>query len=279
MKDKTFKKFIPLFLILIFILSTLPDQVFAIDLPDPSREFFYYDQMGVLKETSKEEIMKTNIELQGKTKAQVVLATINDLEGYPVEDYALELFRKWKIGDGELNNGALILLAKEPSTDRYSIYITTGYGLEGILNDGKVGRIIDEYFLPLVDRNDLGTFDEALMETFRAVISQVAIEYGIELEGNYQDYINTLNNQGDGIDLFTILILIILIAFYLNFWRGPRGPRGRRRRYRGGYYGGYSSPGSFGGGFSGGGSSSGGFGGGFSGGGGSSGGGGAGRSF
>lgn len=279
MKDKTFKKFIPIFLILVFIVSTLPHQVFAIDLPDPSLEFFYYDQMGVLSQESKDEIMKVNIELQGKTKAQVVVATINDLGGYPVEDYALELFRKWKIGDGDLNNGALILLAKEPSTDRYSIYITTGYGLEGILNDGKVGRIIDQYFLPLVDRNDLGTFDKALTETFRAVISQVALEYDIELEGNYQDYINTLNKQDDGIDLFTLLILLILIILYLNFFRGPRGPRGRGRRYKRGYYGGFDYPGGFGGGFSGGGSSSGGFGGGFSGGGGSSGGGGAGRSF
>lgn len=44
--------------------------------------------MGVLSQESKDEIMKVNIELQGKTKAQVVVATINDLGGYPVEDYA-----------------------------------------------------------------------------------------------------------------------------------------------------------------------------------------------
>lgn len=247
----------------------------ALTLPAPTTQFYAYDEMGVLSSSTTDEILKTNIELEGKTKAQVVVATVNDLQGYPVEDYALELFRQWGIGDKKLNNGVLILLGYEPTTDQYGVFIATGYGLEGQLNDGKVGRILDEYFMPLVDRDNPQSFDRALQEVFRAVISQVIAEYDVELTGDYQKYTDTLNESTD-INWFPIVIFVIFVVLAIS--KGPRGPRGRRRRYSrypyGGGFGGFG--GGFGGGSSGG--SSGGFGG-FSGGGGSSGGGGAGRSF
>ena len=266
MKDRKLKRFFPILLVLTIIFSTT--SIAKLNLPSPTKEFYYYDEMGVISEDLKSEILKTNIELQGKTKAQVVVATVEDLQQYPVEEYALELFRKWGIGDKELNNGVLILLGREPTTDKYSIYIATGYGLEGRLNDGKVGRIIDEFFIPLINRDDPTSFNEAIRETFRAVISQVILEYDVELDGDYEKYINRLENSEEVNGWVILLIFIILIL--LSRYRTPRGPRGRR--YRRGY-----NPGSFGG-FGSSGRSSGGFGG-FSGGGGSSGGGGAGRSF
>lgn len=265
MKDRKIKKIVPILLVLTIIFSTT--SLAKLNLPNPTNEFFYYDEMGVVSEDLKSEIIKTNVELQGKTKAQVVVATVEDLQQYPVEEYALEMFRKWGIGDKKLNNGVLILLGKEPTTDKYSIYIATGYGLEGRLNDGKVGRIIDEFFIPYINRDDPTSFNEAIRETFRAVISQVILEYNVELDGNYEKYINTLESSEEINGWVILLVIIILILLSRSRrYRGPGGRIYRRRNYPRGY-GGFSS-----------GRSSGGFGG-FSGGGGSSGGGGAGRSF
>ncbi|WP_300410935.1 TPM domain-containing protein [Lagierella sp.] len=275
MKDKNrrLSKLIPIFLALFVIFSTSLSHAIGPDIPAPTKDFYFYDEMGVLSQQTKDEIMKTNIELEGKTKAQVVVATINDLQEYPIEDYALEMFRKWGIGDKEMNNGVLILVGKEPTSNKFNIFIATGYGLEGRLNDGKVGRIIDEYFITNVQRDNLQTFDKALLETFRAVISQVIVEYNVEIEGNYQEYIENLQAVPQSGSNIIIMIFIILVL--ISIFRGPRGPRRRGYgRYRRGYFpfpmGGFGS-----GGFSGGSSG----GGGFSGGGGSSGGGGAGRSF
>lgn len=267
MKDRKLKRFFPILLVLTIIFSTTSSFA-KLNLPSPTKEFYYYDEMGVISEDLKSEIIKTNVELQGKTKAQVVVATVNDLQQYPIEEYALEMFRKWGIGDKERNNGVLILLGKEPTNDKYSIYIATGYGLEGRLNDGKVGRIIDEFFIPNINRDDPTSFNEGLRETFRAVVSQVILEYDVELDGDYEKYMDRLDSHEEVNGWVILLIIIILIL--LSRYRTPRGPRGRG--YRRGY-----SPWSFGG-FSGSSGSSGGFGG-FSGGGGSSGGGGAGRSF
>lgn len=268
MKDRKLKIILPILIVLTLIFSTTSSFA-KLNLPSPTKEFYYYDEMGVISDELKSEILKTNVELQGKTKAQVVVATVNDLQEYPIEEYALEMFRKWGIGDKTLNNGVLILLGKEPTTDKHSIYIATGYGLEGRLNDGKVGRIIDEFFIPLINREDPTSFDEAIRETFRAVVSQVILEYNVELDGDYEKYMNRLDSSEEVNGWVILLIIIILIL--LSRRRRFRGP-GSRGGYRRGY-----SPWSFGG-YSGSSRSSGGFGG-FSGGGGSSGGGGAGRSF
>lgn len=256
----------PILLALMIFSSTLTYAKPSI--PAPSSEFYYYDEMGVLSDETKDEILKTNIELQNKIKSQIAVVTVNDLQEYPVEDFALEMFRKWGIGDKDLNNGVLILLGKEPTNDKYNIFIATGYGVEGTLNDGKVGRILDNYFIPIVDRDDLTTFDKALLETFRAVVSQVALEYEVELDGNFEDYADKLSESG-GLSFkksLIIFIIIFVIYYVLSMFFDKdllSGDSLSDNRSSGSYGSSGSSGGSSG----------------FSGGGGSSGGGGAGRSF
>ena len=79
--------------------------------------------------------------LEKQTGAQIVVVTVQNLEGQSLEEYATELFRNYGIGDKEKNNGVLLLCAYEERQFR----IEVGYGLEGTLTDGKTGRIQDEY--------------------------------------------------------------------------------------------------------------------------------------
>ncbi len=265
-------------LLLVLILSIFVSTISYAKVPSPSKDFYVYDEMKVLSSQTKDDIMRTNIEIEGKTKAQIVVATVNDLKGQEAFDYSVEMFRDWGIGDSKLNNGVLILLAYQPTEGNYKIEIRVGGGLEGILNDGKVGRIIDEYFAPNFDKKDESTFDESLKETFNAVVSQVITEYNIEIDGDYEKYLDNLDSDdGEFTRIIVIMAIIIAISIFANKNnKNNHNNRNRRGPFGGGYYGG------FGGGFGGssGRSGSGGFsGGGFSGGGGSTGGGGAGRSF
>ena len=208
----------------------------------------------------------------------MTLPNPDDLEG---NYYGTEIFNAWKIGDQEKDNGVLILLLMSKQKGHNQINIITGYGIEGRLNDGKIGRIIDNFML---DRLRDGAYSQALNEGFNAVVGEIAAEYDVKLEKDYTSYQNNLSNENseDGLSLKTIFILLIIFIIVSsiinrnNYFGGGGGGGFRRRRYTYPRFGpGWSSWGgsSFGGG------SSGGFGGGFSGGGGSSGGGGAGRSF
>lgn len=242
--------------------------------PSPAQRFFVNDFADVIEQTAEDEIYSKAAALQEKTTAQVVVVTVNTLDGEEPADYALELGREWGVGQKGQDNGVVILL----SVSERQIYIAVGYGLEGALPDSKTGRIIELYGLDYLKEDDFST---GLLEIFKAVVNEVYIEYGEEPEAGYTEIDETdgetLEEYGAKVAASWVIMLAVVILFVLVF--------GRRRR---GFFW-FGGPGGFGGGFGGrgggfggfGGSSGGSFGGGggFSGGGGSFGGGGAGHGF
>lgn len=238
--------------------------------PEPTSRFFVNDFADVIEQAAEDEIYSKAAALQEKTTAQVVVVTVNTLDGEEPADYALGLGRQWGVGQEDEDNGVVILLSK---TER-QIYIAVGYGLEGALPDSKTGRIIDAYGLEYLKKDD---FSKGLLEIFGAIVNEVYIEYGEEPEEGYTPIEDTdeetLEEYGARVAASWVIMIACVILFVLVF--------GRRRR---GFFW-FGGPGGFGGmggsGFGGfGGGSGGSFGGGgFSGGGGSFGGGGAGRGF
>ena len=118
--------------------------------PKPTENIYVQDYAGVLSGETKSRIQSISSRLAEKTKAQVVVVTVKSIEGAALEEYSLTLLRQWAIGDAQLNNGVLLLVA---TGDRQS-RIEVGYGLEGRLPDAKTGRIQDEYMLPYFRTGD-----------------------------------------------------------------------------------------------------------------------------
>lgn len=237
---------------------------------------YYLDQLDVLDEKTKDNINRTNRQLEDKTGSQVVVMTLYNPNEYDGNAYGTEIFNQWKIGDKKKNNGVLILFLDSKKDGGKQINIITGYGIEGRLNDGKLGRIIDNFML---DYLKSGAYSKGINEGFNAVVGEICKEYDISLDKDYSLYQDRIEedeeDEEDGFSLSTmiiILVIFIIISNIINKNNRGGGFGGRRRRlyYPGSFTGGSSWGSSFGGGSSGGG---------FSGGGGSSGGGGAGRSF
>ena len=278
-----------LWLIFIIFFCLFQSRTYA-SIPNPT-DNYYLDEENLLDDSTKENINKTNRQLEDKTGSQVVVMTLANPEGLDGNYYGTEIFNAWKIGDQKKDNGVLILLLMSDEEGKNQINIITGYGIEGRLNDGKIGRIIDTFMLDkLID----GDYSAGINEGFNAVVGEIAAEYDIELEKDYTGYQEELANSPydeGGISLGTIIFMIIIFIVISNIinknnnYRGGGGGGFRRRRgytyprFDPGSSSWSSSSDSWGGSSFGGGSSGGGFGGGFSGGGGSSGGGGAGRKF
>jgi uncharacterized protein len=88
--------------------------------------------------------------LEQSTSRQLVVATVPDLQGYPIEDYGYKLGRTWGIGQKGVNNGLILLVSKG---DR-KVRIEVGYGLEPVITDALSGEIIREQITPAFKRGD-----------------------------------------------------------------------------------------------------------------------------
>lgn len=287
------KKILQVNILVLLMLIFFPLNSFA-SLPATPTSF-YLDELGMIDRDTKENITKTNRELEQKTGSQIMVATIKNPQGLPASDLAPKIFNHWTIGDQSKKNGVLMLITQDDLTDKKEIYISTGYGIEGRLNDGKVGRIIDNF---MIDDLKKGDYSHAINEGFNALVAEVSDEYGVSLDGNYDYYLDVNSQSYSGgfslASLFIMLVFFIILSNMftrMNLYGGRsrryyrRYPRYGRRYYNdpfGSYYRRGSNP--FGGSSSFGNSSFGGssgnsYSGGFKGGGGTTGGGGAGRSF
>lgn len=164
--------------------------------PVPTKDIYAQDYAKVLSSEIRDRINRLSSELHAKTRAQIAVVTIPALEGEPIEDYSLALFRKWGIGDRKLNNGVLILISVEEKKSR----IEVGYGLEGILPDAKTGRIQDEFMRPGIEAGDYNT---ALMNGYMAVLQEVAKEYPEQLKSSTRT--GPKNRSHTGIDFWDAL--------------------------------------------------------------------------
>ncbi|MDX2374377.1 TPM domain-containing protein [Psychrobacter sp. PP-21] len=110
------------------------------------------DQANILNPQEKQrlEAQLRNIYQQGLAQAAVVIVPTTN--GLPIFDYALQIAEKWELGDDAIDDGLLIVVAVN---DR-DMYILTGYGLEGVLPDAAVNRIIREDITPLFKQNNYG---------------------------------------------------------------------------------------------------------------------------
>ena len=149
-------------------------------MPKPTDQFYVNDYAGVLSEQTKHYIMSHSAALEKETKAQIVILTVQTLDGQDPASYGLEVGRSWGIGGEQEDNGLLILLATEDG----EIRVEVGTRLEGALNDAKVGRLIDDYALSYYKQGD---FDTGSYELYNALLANVMEEYGLESLAGYED--------------------------------------------------------------------------------------------
>lgn len=138
--------------------------------PKPATSIYVQDYAKVLTSQTKATINAYSAAIADKTKAQIVVVTIPTLDGTPLENFSLDLMRKWGIGDKEKNNGVLLLVAVQDRQSR----IEVGYGLEGALPDGLTGRIQDQVMLPFFRKGD---YDRGIMQGYASIANTVIKEY------------------------------------------------------------------------------------------------------
>jgi len=125
------------------------------------------DAAGVLDAGVRAMLTEKLAAYEAKTSNQVVVATVGSLQGLPIEVYANRLFRTWRLGQEDRNNGVLLLVAPAD----HKVRIEVGYGLEGALPDAVAKLIIEDVMLPQLRVGRIDAAITAGVETIADVIS------------------------------------------------------------------------------------------------------------
>lgn len=185
-----------LILLLLFISIGCFSNVKA--LVNPTNEFYVNDYANILSEETEKYIIDKSSKLANVDGTQIVVVTVPNLEGQSLESYATALFRKFGIGDKEKNNGLLLLLALEERQFRVEV----GYGLEGILPDGKTGRFQDQYIIPYLRESN---WDDGIKNGYDAFYSKIVKQNKLDL--SYTEATDVGSSQDDMGNVILLLFL------------------------------------------------------------------------
>src|ERR1700741_67315 len=108
------------------------------------------DQTGTLSGGDIAQLTQTLADLEKRKGSQIAVLIVPTPDGEPIEQFSLRVAEAWKIGRKKVDDGALLVIAKN---DRH-LRIEVGYGLEGALTDVTAKRIIDEVITPKFKSGD-----------------------------------------------------------------------------------------------------------------------------
>jgi len=137
--------------LLIFAPSVVLTAESVSSLPAPTG--YVNDFAGVLSPSTKLNLENLCTQVDRQAHAQIAVVAIKTLDNdQPIDEFATALEDKWKVGKKGTDRGVLMLVVMNPRKYR----IEVGYGLEGILNDAKVGDI-GRTMVPSLSQGDYNT--------------------------------------------------------------------------------------------------------------------------
>ena len=192
----------------ILLALCLSRSAFALDFPQLTGRVV--DQAGVMSADSRSAIEAKLKDLEDKSGIQLVVATVKSLQGSDIETYANQLFRAWKLGQAQKNNGVLLLVAPA----EHKVRIEVGYGLEGTLTDALSSVIISSAIVPRFKANDYSGGIE------RGVDGIISV-----LNGDTTDWQPKVDVREDSpAQVFNALFPILFFLFFILVFRFMVGP-------------------------------------------------------
>jgi uncharacterized protein len=167
-----------------------------------------HDEAHVLSQPFIDQLENQLKEYDDSTSNEIAVLLISSLDGESLEDYSLRVAEKWKLGKGEKDNGALLLIV----VDEHKMRIETGYGLEGVLTDAVCSRIIRNELAPNFRQDN---YEAGVNAGIRAMIRAIGGEYIAEGEDNINSELGMKERILIGMFIFGILGIFTVLGLFV----------------------------------------------------------------
>ena len=119
-------------------------------IPVPALTGRIVDQTGTLSPAQQATLEQTLATFEARKGTQIAVLIVPTTAPEAIEQFSIRLAEKWKLGRKKVDDGAILIVAKDDRATR----IEVGYGLEGVLTDLSSHRIVDEIILPRFKSQD-----------------------------------------------------------------------------------------------------------------------------
>ena len=171
--------------------------------PIPPLDSPVVDTTGTLDAAQKQALEQQAIALQQRKGAQLQVLIVPTTQPEDIAQYSTRVFDQWAIGRKGVDDGVLLLVAKD---DR-RVRIEPGYGLEGAIPDAIANRVIQEYLVPHFRQNDYAGGVTAASAVLVKIID------GEELPTPVSSNRDGGGGSGDSIFFFAIMIGVFASTF------------------------------------------------------------------
>ncbi|MEO5494461.1 MAG: TPM domain-containing protein [Sphingomonas sp.] len=195
---------------------------------------FVVDAANVLDPATEAALTVKLDALQKDTHRQLIVATIPDLQGYPLEDYGYRLGRAWGVGLNDVDNGIILFIAPNEPAGHRGPRIEVGNGLEPVVTDALASVIINDKMIPLLKAGQVpqamtaGT--DALIEQLRASPDEAKARTDAAVAAFDKQHKRSPSGGGGEFPIGLVIWAMIIGFVILSSLRG----RGRGKGYRGG---------------------------------------------
>jgi uncharacterized protein len=204
-------------LLLCLVLIVILPIISAYDFPSAQNKYVN-DFAGVLNSGDSATLQGLFAGIEANTTAQIVFVSLSTINGSDIGDYAVRLGRAWGVGQSDNNNGFVILYV----ADTGKIFAASGYGVEGILPDSKIGRLLDENYVPA---RDSGNLSSGILG-FSNAVAQVMLANADEIKsGNASGSGSSGNNNSFVPTIVFIIIFIFFVRFLVALSRRKKGKK------------------------------------------------------
>lgn len=195
------------------VFSGLLGMVIAQDIPaKPNPPRLVNDFAGVLTPEQKAHLEQKLVEYDNSTSVQVAVVTMKTLDGAGADEFAIELGRKWGVGNKSTNNGVVLLVSMEPG--KRKVFIAPGYGLEETLSDYTCKTIVDAEIIPQFKQDNY----------YRGI--ENGVDAIIEASKGAYTAPEGYGKRGQGSKGGSIIFLIVILIVFFIFVGGRGGGGG-----------------------------------------------------
>jgi len=208
----------------------LAQPAFAQLKPVPALTGRVVDEAGMLDASQRERLTAVLADYEARTGSQIAVLLVKSTEPEAIEQFSIRVTDQWKLGRKGIDDGVLLMVARDNPSSLRRLRIEAGRGVQGVLTDAQSKRILQDVIAPHFRQNHyyeglvagVGAIATLLnKESFPAPAPQQAPQRQVQVD------------SGGGFSLFGILPILIFFFVLRSMFRPRRSrlsPNGWGRR-------------------------------------------------